>query len=933
MTPPHYFDFSDYIADRTRDFVGREWVFAEIDAWLADPGAPRYFIITGEPGIGKTAIAARLTQIRDLDAYHFCIARQADTIDPLDFTRALSHQLAAIDGFAIRLLEEQGVQVDARVNVRHNYGQVIGVHIERLVGIAQHATTAFNRIVINPLKLLYADGFERQLVILVDALDEAAQLRGAETIVDLLANARGLPPQVRFVLTSRPEGEVLRHFERLNIPHLVLDAGRAENQQDVRAYAQHRLATSEMLQARLSEQAMAADTFITRIAEASQGNFLYLLWLLRGIAAGTQRFEKLEVLPQGLDGVYREFLRTRPVGKDLDRWDRDYAPLLGVLAAAQALLTVDQLCHFTGLPKQRVKRLLRAMQQFLDPVSAEKGQYRLYHQSVVDFLADEARAGEFWIDPHVHHEQIASFYRLHFTDCWPACDSYGLAYLVAHLIRAGNWEGLTAVLTDFDFLDARCRATSVYDLHDDYRMALVRWQGTAQDKAALQRFAQRLRLESHHIHRAPELLFPHLYNHLTWLDAPNGPLHRLCERARTQATCTPSVGWLRMIQDPKPAPPLWLRSLEGHTDFVNAVAVTPDGQRAVSGSDDRTLKVWNLASGQLLRSLEGHTSRVNAVALTPDGQQVVSGSDDHTVKVWDLASGQLLRSLERQTGPVNAVAVTPDGQQVVGGFADNTVKVWDIGSGRLLRSIKGHTDRVMAVAVTPDGQQVVSGSDDKTVKVWDIGSGRLLRSLEGHTNGVMAVAVTPDGQHVVSGSWDNTVKVWGVGSGRLLRSLEGHTGPVNAVALTPDGQQVVSGSDDKAVKVWELGSGQLLCSLEGHTKPVNAVAVTPDGQRVVSGSTDNTVKVWDIGNGRLLRSMKGHTDRVMAVAVTPDGQQVVSGSRDNTVKVWDLTGGDSCELFGNDAPILGVALSPDGHWVACGDAIGRVWIFEWMRGT
>lgn len=171
-------DFSAYIADRTRDFVGREWVFAEIDRWLVDPDTPCYFIITGEPGIGKTAIAGRLTQIRNLDAYHFCIARQADTIDPLDFARALSHQLIAIDEFAISLLEEQGVQVDARVNVRHNYGQAIAVNIERLVGMAHQATTVFNRIVINPLKLLYTDGFDRQLVILVDALDEAAQLRG-----------------------------------------------------------------------------------------------------------------------------------------------------------------------------------------------------------------------------------------------------------------------------------------------------------------------------------------------------------------------------------------------------------------------------------------------------------------------------------------------------------------------------------------------------------------------------------------------------------------------------------------------------------------------------------------------------------------------------------------------------------------------------------
>lgn len=229
------FDFSAYIAERTRDFTGREWVFTEIDRWLADPDAPRYFIITGEPGIGKTAIAARFTQIRDLAAIHFCIARQADTVDPLNFARSLSHQLTRIDGFALDILEEQGVHVDVTLNIQKNYGQAIGVQIENLVGEARSAAIAFNRSVGNPLKRLYADGFDRQLVILVDALDEAAQLTGPENIVDLLANAHGLPKGVRFLLTSRPEGAALRHFERLSIPHLVLDAGREENLQDVQS--------------------------------------------------------------------------------------------------------------------------------------------------------------------------------------------------------------------------------------------------------------------------------------------------------------------------------------------------------------------------------------------------------------------------------------------------------------------------------------------------------------------------------------------------------------------------------------------------------------------------------------------------------------------------------------------------------------------------
>jgi hypothetical protein len=434
-------DFSDYITDRTRDFIGREWVFDKIDAWLIDPNAPRFFIITGEPGIGKTAIAAQLTQIRDLNAHHFCIARRADTIDPLEFARSTSQQLTRIDGFAQGILQDSGVHVNAQQKIHEVHGQAINVQIEHLSVSAPSATIAFNRVVLDPLRRLYAGDFDRPLLLLVDALDEAVQQRDLETIVDLLANARGLPPQVRFVLTTRPEGAALRHFEQLNIPHLVLDAGRAENQADVQAYVRYRLDHSETLRWRLAEETVEADTFIERVTEASQGNFLYLVWLLRSVEEGIQRFDSLEALPKGLDGIYREFLRTRTVGQDIERWRDSYRPLLGMLAAAQEPLTVEQLASFTGLDRQQAKDTLLDVEQFLDPVGADQGQYRLYHQSVADFLSNEEQAREFWIDIVRMHQRVADYYLQTYGDDWTVCDDvYGLQNLATHLYILKDFE-------------------------------------------------------------------------------------------------------------------------------------------------------------------------------------------------------------------------------------------------------------------------------------------------------------------------------------------------------------------------------------------------------------------------------------------------------------------------------------------------------------
>jgi len=151
------------------------------------------------------------------------------------------------------------------------------------------------------------------------------------------------------------------------------------------------------------------------------------------------------------------------------------------------------------------------------------------------------------------------------------------------------------------------------------------------------------------------------------------------------------------------------------------------------------------------------------------------------------------------------------------------------------------------------------------------------------------------------------------------------------VAVSAYGRWIVSGSDDGTVKVWEMESGRLLRSLEGHTGGVNAVVVSPDGRTIVSGSRDSTVKVWDAESGLLMRTLEGHTGEVWVVAVSPDGLFIISSSDDHTLRAWDLESGESRVLFWNDASIRSLALSRDGRLLACGDAAGRVWIFDWVH--
>jgi hypothetical protein len=197
------------------------------------------------------------------------------------FARSLARQLCRIDGFALGILKDSDITIQATQNIQSVYGQAIAVRIDNLT-VNVSGARAFTHIVAEPLRALYARGYNQPITILVDALDEAVQLKGTDTIVDLLANVGTLPHQVRFILTSRLEGTTLSQFEQRNPPRLLLDAGRAENKVDVGVYVRRQLTTNPALAARVP----APEPFVTRLIEASDGNFLYLTMLLPAVARG-----------------------------------------------------------------------------------------------------------------------------------------------------------------------------------------------------------------------------------------------------------------------------------------------------------------------------------------------------------------------------------------------------------------------------------------------------------------------------------------------------------------------------------------------------------------------------------------------------------------------------------------------------------------------
>ncbi|KAI9326222.1 WD40-repeat-containing domain protein [Obelidium mucronatum] len=374
-----------------------------------------------------------------------------------------------------------------------------------------------------------------------------------------------------------------------------------------------------------------------------------------------------------------------------------------------------------------------------------------------------------------------------------------------------------------------------------------------------------------------------------------------------------------------------IKTLVGHSDWVLSVAISSDGQTVVSGSRDNTVKLWSVETGECIKTLVGHSLNVASVAISSDRQTVVSGSWDKTVKLWSVETGECINTLVGHYAFVTSVAISSDGQTVVSGSLDIAVKFWSVETAECIKTLVSHSDPVYSVAISSDGQTVVSGSWEKTVKLWSVETGECIKTLVGHSHKVLSVAISSDGQTVVSGSKDKTVKLWSVETAECIKTLVGHSDHVNSVAISPDGQTVVSGSEEKTVKLWSVETGECIKTLVGHSNRVHSVVISSDGQTVMSGSWDKTVKLWSVETGECIKTLVGHSNQVYSVAISSDGQTVVSGSGDKTVKLWSVETGECIKtLVGHFLNVASVAISSDGQTVVSGsgDKTVKLWSVE-----
>ncbi|KAL4065636.1 WD40-repeat-containing domain protein [Scleroderma yunnanense] len=938
----------------------RTEILNEIVVWIMDPdvNAPRIFWINGLAGQGKSTIVHTVAQwsksVGILGSY-FCFAgdRQVERRGEKMFM-TIARDLANYDPL---------------------FGQALAAAVTKDPSLktTRDVTQQWEKLLLEPMSKV--SGI-RNVVIVIDGLDENGPSSSRMHIMSALASKEvaSLPFNFRILLTSRPLSDI--QLALGSSPHVkamsLNDLPTASTNRDIYQYINHLVGPHRGIEAPELKQMTQISAGLFEVARLAAH-------FLNPHVAGETAKERLAdmvlcVSGEGeplLDSIYRATLDSvicqRPTA--LERF---------CSVMRQVLYTAEPLSMeaYTKMRRQFSQKkdsydsniILSFIPIFLTGVRSRTTIARPLNASFYEFLSDQSRSQEFFSGgSYIQFDLALSSLRLlhtslRFNICelessyLPNSEVVGLTEKIASNIplylsyTCQHWAKHLQVVDFNPILAEEIRGIlesekvlfwfEVLSLVGGLENAAVDLASVARWLQGHQGYEDVIALAKdgvqfiHEFASAISLSTPHLYLSALAL-APQSSV--LCRALRSKF---PNIA--KAVVGQRKDWPTTQVLLQGHDSVVTSVALSPDGRRIVSGSNDMTVRVWDAECGVLIGNpLQVHIGYVQSVAFSPDGTRIVTGSFDTTLKLWDMRKGmQIGDPFQGHTGPVNSVAFSPNGALIVSGSNDMTVRLWDADRGvQIGRPLQGHSDKVLSVVFSFDGTKIVSGSGDNTVRLWDIESGVQIGSpLQGHSSSVQSVAFSSDGTKIVSGSADNTIRLWDVERGAQIGSpIQGHADGVQSVSFSPDGKRIVSGSSDRTVRVWDAENGvQIGTPLEGHTHWVQSVVFSPDGRKIVSGSSDRTLRIWDAESTvKISTPSHGHSDYIQSVAISSNGTRVVTGSGDKTVRVWDTKTGVQIgnSLGGHTHWVQSIAFSPNGARVVSGSSDRTLRIWDTVKGV
>ncbi|KAG8778858.1 hypothetical protein FRC15_010507, partial [Serendipita sp. 397] len=906
----------------------------------------------GIPGIGKTAmshsICARLHEKGRLGGTFFCRRDDPDLSDPKSVLPTLIFNLAETWGPYRKLIADK-LRKDSKLTRHSADDQLFSRLLDTLQSQPPHP-----------------------LLLVIDALDECGDSLGRSSIIASLITVACRVSWLRIIVTSRQDSDIETSFGRFDGRYFAKDlANDDQAHDDIYLYARSKL-SSVASQCGLSKD-WPGDRKVKEIVERSGGLFIFVETLLQLLEGGLNADRYLtQALSVGsgsalerLYNLYATAIRSR-IGQDKEEFRSAMGTI--IVVGQYRPLSDESVAQLSGLPANIVSTLVNKLGSILYRDARTRGGIRARHLSVIDFLTGSDTPEDLAVDIKQAHRDVG-------VACLKAM-TLGLRFNICGIE--------SSFLANRDIVDLQSRvdesmseALQYSCLHWSDHLSRVQESEDGELMAALDTFT-----------KAPRLLY--------WMEALSVmgkvgvgdsvlrqiPLWLKCLERSTDEHIEDALKFILIFQEaiktsashtyisglgfiPRDTD-LWRHSssvfknllvvekgqkkswgsrpskLRGHVDGVSSVACSPDEHRIISGSYDRTIRIWDAETGAAVgEPLEGHTDSIFSVAYSPDGRRIISGSDDRTIRIWDAETGAAVgEPLEGHTSWINSVAYSPDGHRIISGSHDRTIRIWDAETGAAIgEPLKGHTGWIHSVAYSPDGRRIISCSDDRTIRVWDAETGAAIgEPLKGHTSSIHTVTNSPDGCRIISGSYDRTIRIWDAETGAAVgEPLEGHTSSILTVAYSPDGHRIISGSYDMTIRIWDAETGAAVGEpLEGHTSSIHSVAYSPDGRRIISCSDDRTIRVWDAETGAAIgEPLGGHTDSIFSVAYSPDGRRIISGSYDRTIRIWDAETGAAVgkPLEAHTSSIRTVAYSPDGRRVISGSADRTIRIWDAETGV
>ncbi|OQE36694.1 hypothetical protein PENCOP_c011G02558 [Penicillium coprophilum] len=885
-----------------------QWIFQDPQYQSWRNGADICLLwIKGGAGTGKTMMSIGL--IEELSR-----ARYESTVVTYSFCQNADSELntleSIIKGLILQLINQQ---IDLRESLRRRWNTKNDRFNEDVTSW---------RTLWNILFEMLDRCDSSKIYMIVDALDECQDSGMADFLKLIVRNGLDYPAKIKWLLTSRPldsaERALLAGHDQVQVS---LDLNSKCVSQAVKAYISHKVAE-------LSYRQRYGETLRreveTELSAKAEGTFLWVSLVCKRLES--VRHDKaltiIQHLPPGLHPFYDRILNELSEGEpdDVHKCMR----LLKAMMLAYRPLKVEEVPSLTGLTNEdnATKGLVNRCASFL---RMQENNIEFVHQSARDYLAEKNGQSILNSYERFGHYEIVLGCLSHLSE-W-------LQVNLIHLPRPDSTKESRKPLEDEKRrVELSCLdyAAIFWVQHlENIKRDTISYSGLfekgAEDPLVLALVQDATRFLLRHYHTLTN--WPLQIYSSAVIFSPESSVVR-----RKNMYKIP--GWLRRIPPMENHWTFLIQTLARHSRQVRAMAFSPDGKHIVSGSDDKTIKLWDAMTGDLQKTLEGHSHQVTAVAFSPDGKYIVSGSDDETIKLWDTTTGVLQKTLVGHSHQVKAVAFSPDNKHIISSSDDQTIKLWDTITGDLQKTLEGHSHQVRAIAFSPDSKYIASGSDDKTIKLWDTITGDLQKTLEGHSHQVRAIAFSPDSKYIASGSNDKTIKLWDTMTGNLYNTLAGNSGWVNAVTFSPDGKHMASGSGDGAIKLWDATPAEHQMTLAGHSGRVIAVAFSLDGKHIASGSDDETIKLWDSITGDLQKTLVGHSGRVMAVAFSLDSKQIASCSGDGTIKLWDTTIGNLCKtLIGHSGWVIAIAFSPNGNYIASSSSDKTIKLWDTTTGN